>query len=88
MNCGISLETYVDGRIHYGIKTGRNSVFIIDENTRDRLIEQDSSSAKIIKPFLMGRDINRYRKPDAVRYVIFTRRGIEIERLSRNKSIS
>jgi len=79
-DAGISLEEYVNGKIHYGIKTGRNSAFIIDAATKQKLIDQDSSSADIIKPFLMGRDIYRYQNPDAERYVIFTRRGIEIEK--------
>ncbi|MDE2777880.1 MAG: Eco57I restriction-modification methylase domain-containing protein [Chloroflexota bacterium] len=77
-DAGMPLEEYANGKIHYGIKTGRNSAFIIDAATKLKLIEQDSSSAEIIKPFLMGRDIYRYQEPDVDRYVIFTRRGVDI----------
>ena len=86
MDCGVSLAKYVNGKIHFGIKTGRNNAFIIDATTKQQLIEQDSSSAEIIKPFLMGRDVYRYREPDAERYVIFTRRGIDIEKYPAIKS--
>lgn len=86
MDCGVPLAKYVDGKIHYGIKTGRNNAFIIDAATKQQLIEEDSSSAEIIKPFLMGRDVYRYREPDAERYVIFTRQGIDIEKYPAIKS--
>ena len=79
-NRGMALTEYVNGKIHYGIKTGRNSAFIIDAATKKLLIEQDPSSAEIIKPFLMGRDVYRYQNPDSERYVIFTRRGIDIDK--------
>ncbi|CAG1020250.1 partial Modification methylase PaeR7I, partial [Patescibacteria group bacterium] len=35
-------------------------------------------SGEIIKPFLSGRDIKAYQKPIANQYLIFTRRGINI----------
>lgn len=35
--------------INYGIKTGLNEAFIIDEDTKNRLIEEDPKSAEIIR---------------------------------------
>lgn len=49
-----------DITINYGIKTGFNEAFIIDEATKERLIKEDKKSAEIIKPLLRGRDIKRY----------------------------
>ena len=60
-SAGIPLRLYVDGRIHYGIKTGLNRAFVIDGETRGRLIEEDSNSAELIKPWLDGRDIKKWR---------------------------
>ncbi|MEX2590628.1 MAG: Eco57I restriction-modification methylase domain-containing protein, partial [Chitinophagales bacterium] len=57
---GVPLREYVSDNIYYGIKTGLNEAFVIDEATRNRLIEEDPNSAKVIKPFLAGRDIKRY----------------------------
>ncbi len=76
---GVSLKEYVDGRIHYGIKTGRNAAFVIDIETRSMLIDLDPRSADIIKPFLLGRDVGRYGAPPIKQFVIFTRRGIDID---------
>ncbi|MBU1181913.1 MAG: Eco57I restriction-modification methylase domain-containing protein [Proteobacteria bacterium] len=77
---GVPLGKYVDGKIFYGIKTGLNEAFVIDETTRARLIAEDANSAEIIKPFLLGRDIKRYQPVSSNKYVIFTRRGIDIEK--------
>lgn len=76
---GIPLGEYVEGKIYYGIKTGLNEAFVIDKATRDKLIQEDPKSAEIIKPFLLGRDIKRYQPPDSNKYLIFTRRGIDIK---------
>lgn len=76
---GTPLGEYVQGKIYYGIKTGLNEAFVIDAATRDRLIAEDARSAEVIKPFLAGRDLKRYQTPVCDKYLIFTRRGIEIE---------
>jgi len=46
--------------INYGIKTGLNEAFIISDEKRKELIEQDPKSAEVIRPLLRGRDIKRY----------------------------
>jgi len=76
---GVPLGTYVDGKIYYGIKTGLNEAFVIDEATRERLIAEDPRSAEVIKPFLAGRDVKRYQPLELSKYLIFTRRGINID---------
>src|SRR5208337_5318071 len=77
---GQSLKDYVNGEIFYGIKTGLNKAFIIDELTKSKLIKEDPKSAEIIKPFLLGKDIKRYDIPDCKgKYLIFTRHGIDIK---------
>ena len=50
-----------DISINYGIKTGCNDAFIIDEFKREELIDQDPKSTEIIKPLLRGRDLQRYQ---------------------------
>ncbi len=76
---GVPLGEYVTGQIHYGIKTGYNKAFVIDTETRARLIAEDPRSAKLIKPFLAGRDIKRYQRPSSDRYLVFTRRGVNVK---------
>jgi hypothetical protein len=46
--------------INYGIKTGFNDAFYIDEATRERLIAEDPRSAELIHKMLRGRDIIPY----------------------------
>ena len=67
---GKSLGEYVQGRFYYGIKTGFNEAFVIDGATRARLIAEDPKSAEIIKPFLRGRDVKRWRVEFADQYLI------------------
>jgi type I restriction-modification system DNA methylase subunit len=77
---GIPLGEYVKGKIYYGIKTGLNEAFVIDEETKDRLLAEDPKNEEIIKPFLIGRDIKRYEPPKSDKHLIFTRRGVDIKR--------
>lgn len=51
--------------INYGVKTGLNEAFIIDSNTRDKILntcigEERERTQKLIRPILRGRDIKRY----------------------------
>ena len=57
---GMPLEAW-DVNINYGIKTGLNDAFIINDKTRQVLIAEDPASDEIIKPVLRGRDIQRYQ---------------------------
>jgi hypothetical protein len=72
---GVPLGKYVNGRIYRGVLTGLNEAFVIDELTKNRLIEQDSKSADVIKPFLAGRDIKRYMPFPEGRYLILFPKG-------------
>ncbi len=76
---GIPLGEYVNGKIFYGIKTGLNEAFVIDEATKKRLIKEDRKSSEIIKPFLAGKEIKRYQPAQPLQYFIFARREIEID---------
>jgi hypothetical protein len=58
---GVPLGEYIKGRFYRGIVTGYNKAFVIDQETRDRLVAEDPNSADIIKPWLRGRDIERWR---------------------------
>ncbi len=77
---GTPLGEYVNGRFYRGILTGLNEAFVVGRATRDRLIREDKSSAEILKPFLRGRDVKRWRCEPKDLWLIFTRRGIDIRR--------
>ncbi len=80
MSTGRPLGELVNGKIFRGVLTGLNEAFVIDEASKNRLIAEDPGCAEILKPFLAGRDVKRYQVPVANKYLIFTRRGIEIEK--------
>lgn len=51
--------------INYGVKTGLNDAFIIDSDTRDKILntcigDERERTQKLIRPILRGRDIKRY----------------------------
>ncbi|CAM8653578.1 Eco57I restriction-modification methylase domain-containing protein [Sphingobium cupriresistens] len=76
---GVPLGDYVEGRFYRGILTGYNDAFVIDGATRAQLIATDPKSAEIIKPFLRGRDVKRWRAEPQDLWLVFTRRGIDID---------
>ncbi|WP_041747542.1 Eco57I restriction-modification methylase domain-containing protein [Brachyspira pilosicoli] len=69
-------------QINYGIKTGFNEAFIIDEETKNNLINEDEKSSEIIRKLVRGRDIKRYTCNFCDLYLINTHNGVK------NKNIS
>ena len=76
-NIGTPLGEYVDG-FYRGVVTGCNEAFIISESTRQQLVAEDVKSDELIKPLLRGKQLRKW-KAEAGDYLIFTRRGIDIE---------
>ena len=68
---GIPLSDW-DIQINFGIKTGCNEAFLIDEAIKEKLIADDPKSAEIIHPIVKGKDIGRYSSNWAHRYLIAT----------------
>jgi hypothetical protein len=77
---GKPLEQVINGRFYRGILTGYNEAFVIDESKKNELISADPTSADIIKPFLRGRDIKRWKVEWAGLYLIKTEIGVDIRR--------
>jgi type I restriction-modification system DNA methylase subunit len=77
---GKPLGEYVDGKFYRGIVTGLNEAFVVDQTTRDRLIADHPSSAEVLKPLLRGRDVKRWIVEPQNLWLIFTRRGIDINK--------
>jgi type I restriction-modification system DNA methylase subunit len=77
---GTDLEKYVNGAVRRGVLTGLNEAFIIDRTTKDMLVANDPRNAEIIKPLVVGDDVRKYEINYRERYLIFSRRGIDIEK--------
>jgi adenine-specific DNA-methyltransferase len=67
---GTPLGEYCNGRFYRGILTGYNEAFVVNRETRDILTKEHNSSEAILKPFLRGRDVKRWRCEYAEHYLI------------------
>ena len=76
---GVPLRDFVGVKPYRGVLTGFNEAFLIDDATRLRLIHEDPASEEIIKPYLRGQDVKRWQPEWQKLWMIFTRRGINIE---------
>ena len=76
----ISLSENTGGHAFRGILTGLTDAFIINSETKARLINEDNRSKELIKPFLMGRNIKPYATPEASNWLILIPKGFTIKR--------
>ena len=76
---GKPLGEYGDESFYRGVVTGYDNAFIIDESVRQQLIAADEKNGELIKPILRGRNLRKWRTERTEYYLIFTRRGIDIE---------
>ncbi|MBA2658425.1 MAG: Fic family protein [Nitrosospira sp.] len=69
-SAGQPLGKYVQGRFYRGILTGFNKAFVIDATTRAQLVAEDANSVDLIKPWLRGRDIRKWKAEWAGLYIL------------------
>ncbi len=63
-----------------GVVTGLNGAFVIDNTTKERLCAQDPRSAELLKPFLEGKDLKRWRvEPRGLWLIYIPKNRIEID---------
>ncbi len=76
----VSLRTLSNTLTYRGILTGLNEAFIINAETRNRLIKENKNCKRLIKPFLSGKEIKSYQTPSVENYVILVPKGFTIKR--------
>lgn len=74
------LELVGNENFHNGVKTGKSSVFEINGDTRQLLIDEDKSSEQIIKPLLSGYTPRPWYLGKQDKYLIATYQGIDIDK--------
>ena len=74
------LAQYCGGQICMGVKSGLSAAFVISGETRADLIRESPEATSIIKPFLNGRNVRRYRLEECSQYLIYTYHGIDIRK--------
>jgi hypothetical protein len=69
----IPLKEFVSSEPLYGIKTGLNEAFLIDQSVRDSLVRAHPTLRDVIRPYLRGQDIRRWSSPDSGLFMILMR---------------
>ena len=69
------------GRPARGVVTGCNRVFVIDGATRQRLIDREPACSALIRPFVKGRDLRRWRVAPGDRWIVLIDRGTSLAAL-------
>jgi hypothetical protein len=83
---GIPFGDYVQGKLFRGVLTGLNKAFVIDRQMRDRFITEDPKSAELIKPFIAGNDVRKYRIHFKEKYLILIPKGWTNTKKGQNKN--
>jgi hypothetical protein len=77
---GAPLREVAGAKPCYGVKTGFNDAFKIDTTTRNRLVAEDAGADEVIRKFVEGKDVARWAPEWKGWWMIFARRGIDIDR--------
>ena len=75
----ISLKDFTDDNFYYGIKTGANHIFIIDENIKNIITLSDHISNEIIHDYIIPKDIKAWHTPQSNKYIIGTFPALNID---------
>lgn len=67
---GQTLGDAVSQRIYYGIKTGLNEAFVIDQASYDDLISTDPKSKEVLKPLVRGQDLRPWYRDNPGMWLI------------------
>lgn len=79
-NNSIPLINYTIKPIFRGVLTGLNEAFIINLQTKNKIITEAPQCERLIKPFLSGKEIKAYQNPKAENFVIVIPKGFTIKR--------
>ncbi len=75
---GIPLKDW-EVKMNYGIKTGLNGAFMMDVETRNKIVNNDPESNELLKPIIRGRDISRYAYTSSDLYLISTFPALKLD---------
>jgi hypothetical protein len=88
MKSGKPLGEYVERKMFYGIKTGLNEAFELNQVQRDELVRGARQSDALIKPFLGGQNIRRYEIEDEGRFLIVLPSGWTQTAIAKEKKVA
>ena len=59
-SAGVPLQEAAGAAPLYGVKTGLNEAFLVDSQTRERIVAADPRAAEVLRPYLRGQDVERW----------------------------
>ena len=74
-----TLKDYIGQDSNYGIKVGLSKAFNVSIDTANRLIAEDISASEILRPFMQGRGMIPFGKPDTASYLLFIPKGFTMK---------
>lgn len=77
---GDKLGEYIIGEAKRGVLTGLTEAFVIDEETKSKIVSNDPKAKELIKPFLLGRNIAPYGTGKHTHYLIIVPKGYTIKK--------
>ena len=78
-----TLAQVVPDRPSRGVVTGCNRAFVISAEERADLIEAEPEAEQLIRPFIKGRDVRRWRAAPIDRFILLVDRGTSLAKLPR-----
>jgi fido (protein-threonine AMPylation protein) len=88
MKAGKPLGEYVERKFFRGLLTGLNEAFEISNAQRDNLIAQFPKSRSLIKRFLGGQNILKYKIEDVGRNLVVVPAGWTRQQMLQNRTVS
>lgn len=79
-----TLEDYLGHDSNYGIKVGLSKAFNVSIDVANKLIAEDISASEILRPFMQGRGMIPFGKPETVSYLVFIPKGFTMKAFGLN----
>lgn len=73
-----TLDAYVGNVEYYGIKPGLTKVFKISKEEYGEFVSGDEHSRELLRPFLQGKGMCSFKKPEAESYLLFIPKGFTL----------
>lgn len=80
----LTLREFLGQDSYYGIKVGLSKAFNVSIDTANRLIAEDISASEILRPFIQGRGMISFGKPDTASYLLFIPKGFTMKAFGLN----
>lgn len=80
-----TLKAFIGQDSYYGIKVGLSKAFNVSVDTADRLIDEHVSAVEILRPFMQGRGMVPFGKPDTASYLLFIPKGFTMKAFGLNR---